>query len=159
MGDVVRVSLTVTGSSREEVFAALSDVERFPQWAVGLKGARVLEPSPDGLSPGNDLEFILSAAGVTHNVTTTMTAVEPPRLLWWCYTEGASGSGGWILEDEGRAVKITFETSYEIDPRWLDRLAGRPFFKGITQDLLRRSMRRFGERLSGGHAPTVALYR
>ncbi len=32
-------------------------------------------------------------------------------------------------------------------PEWLNTIAHRPFFRGLTEQLLRRSMRRLGERL------------
>ena len=81
----------------------------------------------------------------------TVTAVEPPRLLAWRYTEGAVGSGGWLIEEVGMgAVRMTLSTDYEIRPAWLNRIAHRQFFRRVTEDLLRRSIRRFGEYLRRG---------
>ena len=45
-------------------------------------------------------------------------------------------------------MKVCFHTSYEVWPFWLDRPANRPFFRGVVEDLLRRSMRRLAERLA-----------
>jgi hypothetical protein len=42
---------------------------------------------------------------------------------------------------------MTLSSDYEVEPAWLDTLANRPFFRGVAEDLLRRSMRRFVERL------------
>jgi uncharacterized protein YndB with AHSA1/START domain len=150
MNDPVQESLVVSGSSQEEIFGALLDVERFPEWAFGLKEARTLGAPTNSVAPGTTVEFALSAAGITHRVAGTVSLVEPPRLLLWRYTEGAAGMGGWILEDLGYAVKVTFRTSYEVKPPRLNRLANRPFFRGVTEDLLRRSMRRFADLLRGG---------
>ncbi|HEV3477805.1 MAG TPA: hypothetical protein VG127_10020, partial [Rubrobacteraceae bacterium] len=64
--------------------------------------------------------------------------------LEWRYTEGATGSGGWLLEDAGPAtVRLTLSTDYRIKPAWLDGIAHRPFFRRLTEDLLMRSIRRF----------------
>lgn len=154
MNEPVRASLVVSDPSPEEVFAALLNVERFPEWAFGLKEARTLRAPASGVvAPGTLFEFTLSAASMTHKVTSTVTVVEPPRLLQWRYTKGAAGTGGWTVKALGGAVEIAFFTSYQVSPPWLDRLANRPFFKNVTEDLLRRSMRRFGESLGEGRAP------
>ena len=142
-----RASYLVTGSSRERIFAALLDVRRFSEWARGLRSVRVLDTergaeTPE-VCPGVALEFKLSAAGLTHRVVGTVTVVEPPHRLGWRYTEGATGSGGWLLEDVGDTVRLTLLTDYTVKPAWLDKIAHRPFFRGLTEDLLRRSIRRF----------------
>ena len=136
----------VRGSPPEKVFDALLDVRRFPEWALGLSRARALDDAgkETELRPGARLEFVLSAAGLTHRVVGLITVVEAPRRLEWRYTEGARGDGGWLLEEEApRAVRLTLSTAYEVSPRWLDTLAHRPFFRGLTEELLRRSVRRF----------------
>ena len=100
------------------------------------------------MRPGTLLEFTLSAAGLTHRVVSTVTAVDFPLRLEWRYTEGAVGSGGWLIEEARTgAVRMTLSTDYEIRPTWLNTIAHRPFFRRVTEDLLRRSMRRFGEYL------------
>ena len=58
-------------------------------------------------------------------------------------------SGGWLIEEAG-TVRMTLSTDYEIRPRWLNRIVHRPFFRRATEDLLRRSIRRFGEYLRTG---------
>jgi uncharacterized protein YndB with AHSA1/START domain len=143
-----RASYLVSGSSRERIFAALLDVRRFPEWALGLRRVRVLNTERVAVTsevrPGVGLEFTLSAAGLTHRVVGTVTVVEPPRRLEWRYTEGAAGSGGWLLEDAGPGtVRLTLSTDYTVKPAWLDRIAHRPFFRRLTEDLLGRSIRRF----------------
>jgi uncharacterized membrane protein len=150
-----RASYLLSGLPPEEIFAALLDVRRFSEWAVGLHRVRALDATSRAevseVHPGTLLEFTLSAAGLTHRVVSTVTAVEPPRRLEWRYTEGAVGSGGWILEEEGMGtVRMMLSTDYEIRPAWLNRIAHRPFFRRATEDLLRRSIRRFGEYLRRG---------
>lgn len=146
MNEPVRASLVVRGASPEDVFAALLDVESFPSWAFGLKGARIV--GGRDLAPGIVVEFALSAAGVTHEVASTVTVVEAPRRIEWRYAKGAVGGGGWELEGTGNNVRMVFSTDYEVEPAWLNRLANRPFFRGVTENLLRRSMRRFAERFA-----------
>jgi hypothetical protein len=68
----------------------------------------------------------------------------------WRYDKGATGAGRCNLEGLGDAVRISLSTSYEVRLFWLDRLANRPFFRGLAEDLLKRSMRRFGERCREG---------
>ncbi len=155
MNEPARASYRIQAAAPGEVFAALSDVWRFGEWSFGLKSARVLEApdaAPSGrLVAGSTVEFVLSAAGLTHRVESFVTDVEPPRFVRWRYTKGAIGGGGWTVEEaEGGAVCITLHTDYEVRPAWLNRLAHRPLFRGITEDLPRRSMRRFAECLAEG---------
>ena len=143
-----RASLLVSGVEPERIFAALLDVRSFPEWASGVRSSRAVDAASRAetkyIRPGVRLEFTLSAAGLTHEVASTVTVVEPPRRLEWTYVEGAHGGGGWLLEEEGpETVRITISTDYRIRPSWLDRIAHKPFFRGLTEDLLRRSMRRF----------------
>lgn len=141
-------SRTVAGLSRASLFWRLSGVERFPEWGYGLRRVRLSRaPSaPRGLHPGARIEFGLRAAGVSHRVTSLVTEVEPPRLIEWRYLAGASGHGGWLLEEAGgeagNLVRMTLSTDYSVEPPWLDRLAHRPFFRGLISDLLSRSLQR-----------------
>ena len=150
-----RASYLLSGTSPEEIFAALLDVRRFSVWALGLQRVRALDATKRTevceVQPGTLLEFTLSALGLTHRVISTVTVVEPPHRLEWRYAEGAVGSGGWLIEEAGtRTVRMTLSTDYEIRPAWLNRIAHRPFFRRATEDLLRRSIRRFGKYLREG---------
>jgi hypothetical protein len=149
----LRASYLLSGPTPEEIFAALLDVRRFPEWAVGLHRVRALDATSRAeaidVRPGTLLEFTLSAVGLTHRVLSTVSAVDPPLRLEWRYVEGAVGNGGWLIEEVGtRTVRMTLSTDYEIQPAWLNTIAHRPFFRRATEDLLRRSMRRFGEHLT-----------
>ena len=44
---------------------------------------------------------------------------------------------------------MTLSTDYRVRPAWLDRIAHRSIFRGLTEDLLRRSIRRFEDHLKG----------
>ena len=150
-----RASYIVSGVAAERIFASLLDVNRFPEWASGLRRCRALDAAGKAetrdVRPGVRLEFTLSAAGLTHEVASIVTVVEPPRRLEWNYVEGAIGSGGWLVEQEAPgAVRISVSTDYRIRPAGLDRLAHKPFFRRLTEDLLKRSMRRFDAHLREG---------
>jgi uncharacterized membrane protein len=151
----VRASYIVSGVAAERIFASLLDVNRFPEWAAGLRRCRALDAAGKAetrdVHPGVRLEFTLSAAGLTHEVASIVTVVEPPRRLEWNYVEGAIGNGGWLVEQEAPgAVRISVSTDYRIRPAGLDRLAHKPFFRRLTEDLLKRSMRRFDAHLREG---------
>lgn len=109
-------------------------MDRFPDWALGLWHARVLEgtvevPEP---RPGALLEFSLSAASLMHRVVSAVTVVEPPRRIEWRYSGGAAGYGGWLVERAGTmTVRMTFSTDYRITPAWLDAGAHKPYFRGL----------------------------
>ena len=146
-----RAGYEISGLGQDRIFAALLDIESFPEWAVGLAGVRALDAEgreTARVEPGTKLEFVLEAAGLSHTVVSEITAVEPPRLLEWRYVSGATGSGGWRVERVGpNTVEMSLATDYAVRPAWLNRIAHRPFFRGLTEDLLRRSIRRFERRL------------
>ena len=72
-----------------------------------------------------------------------MTAVE--------HGDDMRSAGRDLVEQEAQgAVRITVSTDYLIRPAWLDRLAHKPFFRRLTEDLLKRSMRRFDAHLRYG---------
>jgi uncharacterized membrane protein len=150
-----RAGYLISGVEAERIFAALLDVRRFPEWAAGLRRSRALDASGEAettdIRPGVRLEFTLSAAGLTHRVLSSVTVVEPPHRLEWNYLEGAVGGGGWLVEEQGAGtVRMTLSTDYRIRPAWLDRMAHRPFFRRLTEDLIRRSLRRFEAHLREG---------
>ncbi len=146
-----RAGYEISGIGPDRIFAALLDVESFPEWAVGLAGVRALDAEgreTGHVGPGTNLEFVLEAAGLSHTVVSEITTVEPPRLLEWRYVSGATGSGGWRIERVSpNSVEMTLATDYGVRPAWLNRIAHRPFFRRLTEDLLRRSIRRFEERI------------
>ena len=146
-----RAGYLLSGIGAERVFAALLDVKSFPEWAVGLGGVRATDDTgaeTAEIQPGTNLEFVLSAAGLTHTVVSEVIAVQPPHLLEWRYVRGAVGTGGWLVEEAGaETVKMTLATDYRVNPPWLNNIAHRPFFRGLTENLLRRSIRRFEQRL------------
>ncbi|MBX6763232.1 MAG: SRPBCC family protein [Rubrobacteraceae bacterium] len=149
-GHYVSASYPISGPSQEEVFAALLEVWRFPEWACGLERVSILGGGRE-VRPGTALSFALNAAGIRHEVESTITVVDPPRTLQWRYTRGASGTGGLAVDRESAgSVRVTFTTNYVVEPRWLDRIAARPFFRRAADDLLRRSLRRLGSYLSSG---------
>ncbi|MGB3635189.1 MAG: SRPBCC family protein [Rubrobacteraceae bacterium] len=150
--DPVRASYLISGVTRSRAFDALLNVESFPEWGLGLSEARALDESgvveESEIRPGTRFEFTLSAAGFTHKVVSSVVVVEAPQKIEWSYVTGAVGSGGWTLEDSGSdTIRMTLFTDYQVKPGWLNRIAHRPFFRGLTEDLLRRSMRRFESHL------------
>ncbi len=151
MNRPVRASYLLRYADRQAAFKALLDVHSFTEWGYGIRRARILDASgteeTTDVGHGTTFEFVLSAAGFTHQVTSTVTRIEAPRRIEWDYTDGAVGVGGWLLEEERGAVRMTLYTDYEVEPAWLNRVAHRPFFRNVTESLLRRSMRRFEEYL------------
>ncbi|HEV2092290.1 MAG TPA: SRPBCC family protein [Rubrobacter sp.] len=146
-----RAGYSISGIGADRVFAALLDVKSFPEWAVGLGGVSATDADgreTQDIASGTTLTFVLQAAGLSHTVVSEITAVEPPRLLEWRYVAGADGSGGWYVEKTGpNTVEMALATDYAVQPAWLNTIAHRPFFRGLTEDLLRRSIRRFEQRL------------
>ena len=146
-----RAGYTLSGVDADRVFDALLDIRSFPEWAVGLGSVRATDAAGREIPravPGANVEFVLRAAGFTHTVVSEISAVQPPGLLEWRYVRGATGNGGWYVEPSGpNTVRISLSTDYNVEPAWLNSLAHRPFFRNLTEDLLRRSIRRFEKNL------------
>lgn len=155
----VRANHPISGIEQGDIFTALLDVKSFPEWGLGLRRSQSLDNSvtvAQQIGPGTSLEFVLSAAGLTHRVVGEVTEVEAPNRIEWRYTKGAVGNGGWFLEGSGGpTVTLSFYTDYLVEPAWLDRIARRPFFRRLTENLLRRSLRRFEKYLREKQPPTT----
>lgn len=146
-----RAGYLLSGITADRVFDALLDVGSFPEWAVGLGRVSAKDPAGRDISvlvPDAELELVLTAAGLSHTVGSRITTLEPPRTLGWRYLHGASGTGGWHVEQVGPATtRLSLATDYHVSPAWLDRLAHRPFFRRLTEDLILRSIRRLERRI------------
>jgi ribosome-associated toxin RatA of RatAB toxin-antitoxin module len=147
VNDPVRTSYVIRGIERATLFAEMMDIERFPEWSFGLKRAWI-PGEHTSLVPGASLGFELNAVGMTHQVISEITVVEAPSRIAWRYTSGAVGIGGWTLEEASpHVVRLTLFTDYEVEPAWLNKIAHKPFFRAVTEDLLRRSVRRLEKKL------------
>jgi len=92
----------------EEVWAAVEDVLRAPQWQGGLDGMTALERDADGRPTLVETESDIKVRRIKAHVR---FRYEGPRLLSWTQEKGDMKSleGAWELEDlgEGR-TRATF---------------------------------------------------
>lgn len=62
----------------EHVFAAVADLERWPEWLVASGVLRVARQAPGPIQPGEPLRIEQRAAGRASTVEARITALQPP---------------------------------------------------------------------------------
>lgn len=73
------VNTVVIEASRDEVFAAVCDVRRYPAWLVGADHIRSVDP--DWPAVGSRFRHVIGAGPVKIRDATVVAELEPPSLL------------------------------------------------------------------------------
>jgi hypothetical protein len=128
--------LTIAGSV-DEVWAYLSDVGRWPEWAPTVLECRVRGGGP--LEPGAWVEQRAKDYGRTHRRSEQVTAVEAPRHMAFAGPMGTSAAR-WAMELESMDDGQTDATMWiEVDLAGIMRAVPR-FLKGSIQRVSDREM-------------------
>src|SRR3954464_12877121 len=85
MAEQARETITIAAPV-ERVFDTLTDFESYPEWAGGLKAARVIERDDQGR--GLEVEFRAAAMGRSTTYRLRYDYENAPRLLSWSLVEG-----------------------------------------------------------------------
>ena len=122
--------------SPEEMFALVTDVQRYPEFLPWCDHARVLEETPEGMLA----EIGLRISGLQQAFTTRNTHV-PGREVRMQLIEGPFSklSGGWQFHPVGdgsqRACKVELHLQYGFSSTALSALVG-PVFDKIAGTLV-----------------------
>ena len=109
----------------ERVCAALTDIDRWPDWQPGVSRARLEGP----LAPGSTFRWRANGVGIR----STLREVRPPdRISWEGKAPGTRAAHAWTLEGEGSRTRVHTEESLE---GWLPRLLRRPMQKNLENSL------------------------
>ena len=113
-------------ASRERIFDALWDAQRWPEWWPGLERAVEADPGDSGGVGRRGRYSFRSMFGYAVGFDAVSTVVERPRLLEAEVSAGFDGYGRWELAEHGSATEITFVWRVSPAEGWI-RTVGRRF--------------------------------
>lgn len=137
---------------REDVFAALHDSERWPEWWRGLERVVKLEDGDEEGRGSLGRYTWRSLVGYRIEFDVRITAVERPRLLEGRAVGELTGSGSWRLYDDGDETTVLFEWHVRTTRRWMNALApvARPLFRWNHDWIMRQGERGLARRVESG---------
>jgi carbon monoxide dehydrogenase subunit G len=99
-----------------EIMAVITDFEAYPEWATGVKHAKVLERDAKGRAVTVAYEVSQSGVGATYTLAYTYGG--RGRRLSWTTVE-ASGvvkdiEGEYVLEPVEGATRVTYRTTIDL---------------------------------------------
>jgi ribosome-associated toxin RatA of RatAB toxin-antitoxin module len=115
VADQATEHMTVSASP-ERCFAAVADLERYPEWAADIKEVVVHERDDEG----RPLLATMRAAAFGRSTTMTLAYdfSEAPRVLAWSLTKGdilTKWSGSYELDPgEGGGTDVTYHVEAEL---------------------------------------------
>ena len=100
--------------SPEEVFAYVTDPDRFPEWQAAVVSARRLDDGP--MRAGSRLSLTRRIGKREQTMTSELTEYSPPQSYAFRVTDGpvrAIGNGRFEPLREGRGTKFIFDLDFE----------------------------------------------
>jgi uncharacterized protein YndB with AHSA1/START domain len=108
---------------RTDVFQAIWDSERWPEWWRGVESVRTLEPG-DEEGVGSLGRFVWrSRLPYRLEFDTRIVRVERPFLLEGRASGELEGTGCWRLFEERGVTAATYDWRVRTTTRWMNRLA------------------------------------
>jgi uncharacterized protein YndB with AHSA1/START domain len=115
----------------DQVWDALHDSERWPEWWRGVERVQVLEPA-EGEDRVGELSRYTWRSRLPYRLEFNMrtTRVERPYLAEGRAQGELTGDGRWRLFEGNGATAVTYEWRVETTERWMNALApiARPVF-------------------------------
>ncbi len=146
----------VLDADREEVWEALWDAERWPEWWPGVEEAIEIDPgAPCGIGRRGRYTWC-SRMGYRVSFAVLATRVEPPSLLEGETTGDLEGVGRWSLAEQGGVTTVRYEWSVRATRAWMKAAAplADPIFRWSHDRLMRAGgsglARHLGARLIAG---------
>jgi len=133
----------------EEVWDAIHDSERWPEWWKGVE--RVVELEPGDADGVGGVSRYTWKSRLPYRLEFDMrtTRVERPHLIEGVAEGDLDGSGRWRLYD-GRGTAVTYEWSVRTTEPWMNLLApiARPLFAWNHDVVMRQGGEGLARRLS-----------
>jgi ribosome-associated toxin RatA of RatAB toxin-antitoxin module len=101
------------GASADDVFHALTDFERLPDWQGAIKSCVVLERHPDGM--GSEVEYVLDAK-VREVRYVLALSYDAPHRITSTYVRGdiKDMAAEWVMTPVASGTEVSL--NLEIDP-------------------------------------------
>jgi carbon monoxide dehydrogenase subunit G len=116
----------------DAVFDAVSDFEAYPAYTPHLES---VSSAGDG-GVGTEYELRVAALGLSVDVRTRLTGVDPPRSVEWTVLGGVTATGTLAISPQGDGSKSRINFQVDYDPDSLDSTAvSLPF--GLSFGLVR----------------------
>jgi uncharacterized membrane protein len=131
----------------DEVFALVSDSDRYPEFFKGLTRWRLLSDEP-----GMDARYrvLMKVGSIEAGGTLRVNEWVPPERIGWEWEQGLHQWGRWVLAKHPGGTELTLETSFHLSGgpvgSLVEHLAGRTVTRNLRATLL--SARRL---LEDGH--------
>ena len=108
---------------RDEVFQALWDSERWPDWWRGVESVRTLEEG-DAEGVGSVGHYVWKSR-LTYRLEfdTRISAVDRPRYMEGHATGELEGTGRWRLYAEGSSTAVTYQWEVRATAPWMNLLS------------------------------------
>ena len=114
----------------DEVWAALADTERWPEWWSGVISVTPLKAGdPDGIGAASRYVW-RSKLPYSLAFDVEVVRIEPPTLVEGRASGDLEGSGIWRLSEDGDTTTAEYTWAVRTTARWMNLLApiARPIF-------------------------------
>lgn len=116
------VTTWLLDAPREDVFDAIWESERWPEWWRGVEEAVETDPGTAcGVGRRGRYEW-RSAIPYAVRFEVVSTVVERPRLLSGEATGGLEGTGTWRLFEDGGVTAVVYEWDVRTTKRWMNAI-------------------------------------
>ena len=120
----------ILDAPRAEVWDAIHEIERWPDWWRGVRRVELLEDGDDGGVGARYAHEWRSVIPYPVRFETRITRIERPRLIEAVAHGELAGTGRWRLFDGGETA-VTYEWNVRTTRPWMNLVApvARPIFR------------------------------
>jgi ribosome-associated toxin RatA of RatAB toxin-antitoxin module len=113
MADLTTSSITVAADPAT-VMAVIADFESYPQWAKGVKSARVADRDSDGRA--SQVDFVLEAAPIRDEYTLSYQWDDDREVTWSLVraTMLKSMEGAYVLTPRGDSTEVSYRLTVDL---------------------------------------------
>ncbi|MFP5351187.1 MAG: SRPBCC family protein [Actinomycetota bacterium] len=121
----------------DDVFALVSDPDRYPEFFKGLTKWTLLSDAP---GPDARYRVLMKVGSIEAGGKVRVNEWTPPERIGWEWEQGLHQWGRWILSKQAGGTELTLETSFHLSggPAGLlvEHLAGRTVARNLRSTLL-----------------------
>jgi uncharacterized membrane protein len=132
-----------------DVWAVLTDPNRFPEWITGIQSVEILTEGAYGL--GTRYQVTAGAGDRTVEWTVEITGLESEQRIDFAYSGDVEGTGGWLIEaqEDGDGYWVTSFDEFAPPGGWLVKFLSRFWIDNAARASRRESLERLKEVIEG----------